>query len=690
MWNDIKIWNNPISKEGFHLNLLLLTIISFLYRTTLPVLQFPFLFLYLALLITVFYKKRIIINYIYDCIKAMWLPLVLLFILIISNFLSSKTYFLLFKDTINIIILFSFIYFAIYVINQKDKFSHFVYKFILFSIIFAVINLFVWTLDLGFLIRGSIDSNFKLIPSFIAFIGISYFYYRDRKTKYKIYSAIILIALSLFILYSGSRRGMFLFVIIQFVLFILWLLSFIKRNHKTEGLFSLVKYYFGFFIAVTLMVSLFFCYTSFETKNRMLEILSSKNTFITKRTISNKIYRYFRILNKDISREELENKLWSKEFDPVHPASGWGKRIHKIKYPLDGKNSQIVPEKAKGYLMDSTCNASSWDNNAYSYSKIFNSEVEENSKLIASVYCFVSEDFDGTWVKLRCEGDCHGNIESWYNLNNKGCWQKLSIDPVCRDGKVGLYLYFSKYGVTNFSSLKGYVIFAYPTYKILDEKDSVIYDASKGHSQLFLNKVFNHKQKEYSLSRASILNFHKKPILLSINNKIADSDPVRSLVKRLVIEDTVYYGYKADIDVEYDPKNPINGRTARWEFAWQIFKKEYNWRQKIFGNGFDYLNWYGYYFLKDKTKSDYPHNPFLSVLLYSGILGLLLYFILMFKVISIYLRYIKEYYILFIFFSITFFFSFFSANTPFSPPIMGFFVLLPFFIDYIHKKDKSS
>ncbi len=124
-----------------------------------------------------------------------------------------------------------------------------------------------------------------------------------------------------------------------------------------------------------------------------------------------------------------------------------------------------------------------------------------------------------------------------------------------------------------------------------------------------------------------------------------------------------------------------------WQFARQIFTKEYNWNQKIFGGGFDFLNWYGYYFHKDKTRSDWPHNPFLSVLLYSGILGLLVYIVLMYKVFYFYIKYIKEYYILFIFFLITFFFSFFSAGNPFDPPMMGFFVILPFFIHSIHKQD---
>jgi hypothetical protein len=49
-----------------------------------------------------------------------------------------------------------------------------------------------------------------------------------------------------------------------------------------------------------------------------------------------------------------------------------------------------------------------------------------------------------------------------------------------------------------------------------------------------------------------------------------------------------------------------------------------------------------------------------------------------------------EYKMLAIFFLITFFFSFFSAGSPFDPPIMGFFVILPFFIHSINKKIKAE
>jgi hypothetical protein len=163
------------------------------------------------------------------------------------------------------------------------------------------------------------------------------------------------------------------------------------------------------------------------------------------------------------------------------------------------------------------------------------------------------------------------------------------------------------------------------------------------------------------------------------------SDPIRNWASKFISEDTTYYPYKANIVLETTSNQLTESRLLRWQFGWQIFTKEYNWSKRIFGGGFSFLNWYGYYFLKDKTLSDWPHNPFLSILLYSGIIGLTIYLFFLYKVSYYYIKYAKEYPLMFIFFLITFFFTFFSGGSPFDPPMMGFFVILPFFIHSIYK-----
>ena len=130
-------------------------------------------------------------------------------------------------------------------------------------------------------------------------------------------------------------------------------------------------------------------------------------------------------------------------------------------------------------------------------------------------------------------------------------------------------------------------------------------------------------------------------------------------------------------------------RTYRWQYAVELWKTEYKWYNKLFGHGFDYYEWFGKKFLNDPIRGDYPHNPFISILLYSGIVGLAFYFWLLYRVFFLYIFYRKEYGVLFICFLITFFFSFFSGSSPFDPPIMGFFVILPFFIHSVHEREKK-
>jgi hypothetical protein len=155
---------------------------------------------------------------------------------------------------------------------------------------------------------------------------------------------------------------------------------------------------------------------------------------------------------------------------PKDPDSGWGgERISTREFPLSGENSGIVPENSIGYKMDSTCDASTWNNNAYSFTNILclfqnDGEKEGNEIFYSSVYCFVSKDFDGTWAHLSAEGGASGKTISEYDLTRKGSWQKLQIEFSSETGIPPVYLYWARYRETSFKNLKGYIIFAYPEY----------------------------------------------------------------------------------------------------------------------------------------------------------------------------------------------------------------------------------
>jgi len=303
-----------------------------------------------------------------------------------------------------------------------------------------------------------------------------------------------------------------------------------------------------------------------------------------------------------------------------------------------------------------------------------------------------------------------------HEIKHKGYWKKIELSVNCSEGYTPVFLFFAKKYVYDFSSLTGYVMFSYPKITIIKKNGYDTINYKLGLNDLNIQKCYENVERTETPDVLPIFNFQN--IIYSENtydNKVINSyqsleakkyselsffsssnfistvkvDIVKDWINKFNNEDTTYFPYRAAITVDTISRF-LDDRLVRWKFAMQLFIKEYTVSQKILGGGFNHLNWYGYLFLKDKTQSDYPHNPFLSILLYSGIFGLILYLLLLFKVFYYYIKYIKTYYLFFIFFLITFFFTFFSGGSPFDPPIMGFFILLPFLIHSIHKSDVKS
>ena len=306
---------------------------------------------------------------------------------------------------------------------------------------------------------------------------------------------------------------------------------------------------------------------------------------------------------------------------------------------------------------------------------------------------------------------------------DSGKWKKLELKVPDIKGNVSIYLGFRKNNVTDFTSLKGFTVFALPQYELVkktnnrssfEDKESnfkidVLETNYFGDS---INLNFNNKSQnnlfevhennfvvtevsqrkvyyvtllpklEENLDFLKIIKYHIDSIFYIQSNK----DPIREWASKFISEDSTYLGYGSHFIVDTISDQFTSARLIRWRFAVQLFTKEYKWNQKLFGGGFKFLNWYGNYFYGDKNKSDYPHNPFLSILLYSGIFGLIIYLSGLFQVFKYYLKFKKDFQILFIFFMVTFFFSFFSGGSPLDPPMMGFFIILPVYIHNVFKK----
>jgi lipopolysaccharide/colanic/teichoic acid biosynthesis glycosyltransferase len=117
----------------------------------------------------------------------------------------------------------------------------------------------------------------------------------------------------------------------------------------------------------------------------------------------------------------------------------------------------------------------------------------------------------------------------------------------------------------------------------------------------------------------------------------------------------------------------------KWKFAWNLFYQQH-WLKQLFGFGFKYLSQFGQHFFNDPARLDYPHNPILSAMLYSGIIGAI--FALLFLIISVHysIIYFKKYPLFSLMLWISLFFVFFSGNSLFSVPIFLFLFSFSFLI----------
>jgi hypothetical protein len=827
------------------INTIVLTILLFLFRTTVPFLKFPFLLFFFGLLLYSLFNYRIhLLSISKEFFRNFYLSIILLLILIVSFLLSNKLYLVIFKDGISAILLMALLFLLTLFIRSRRDINIFIeslIRFIVFITLYISIALLCHFLNIfpndNIFSRNSLlgsttsDYNFALLPLFFGMVGVFYLLNESGSPFKKAILNFLQITYSITILLSGSRRGFIIFCSMVIILLFIQFLSLFRRASALTKIVHISKaYIISLIILLSLVISIHFLVPVQIKRHTLIKFGVTVRSF--KYFSTDLLDRYCSIITNNRFNYFL-NWAWNEKFDPLNPDTGWNSRVSTQVYSLPGENAGIVPKNSIGYKMDKTNDPSKWANNSYSHtdiSKFFQGDtiISNDEFYYASVYCYVSEDFDGAYACISTESKASGKTYRLYDLNKKGVWQKLIICFKKSGSIAPVNLVWSKYGVSDFSTLKGYVIFAYPEYKTIrvDPRDpdtgwgsrlsisefpltgknadivpansigykmdstteaSNFYNNSYSFTDItsifngdttieksrvfhlsvycFVSEDFNGTDVQISAyipgnilqgynsnekgtwqllqadfiaksgippvylfwSKSGVYNFanlkgyvifacpkyeliRKKasgislltttdtyqykagffasymPIVTTLFSIGIEKDPIRKWASKFISEDTTYYGYKHDLFVDTISNKLSGDRVMRWHFALQIFSKEYNWKQKTFGGGFNFLNWYGYYFKKNKLLSDYPHNPFLSVLLYSGIFGLIIYLAFMYRVIYYYVKYFRQYKIISIFFIIAFLFSFFSAGSPFDPPIMGFFSLLPFLIHSVHQR----
>jgi hypothetical protein len=142
---------------------------------------------------------------------------------------------------------------------------------------------------------------------------------------------------------------------------------------------------------------------------------------------------------------------------------------------------------------------------------------------------------------------------------------------------------------------------------------------------------------------------------------------------------------EARLNTLSDPAKSFSGRSGRWTFTLDLLD-ETSAVQLLFGRGFDYLPMYAVEF-HNSTPEDDPHNPILSALLFSGVVGCVPVCLLILLAAIQYLKrtttdlYFASLYAACLFFVIP------SYNSIFSGKFFGVLLLLPWSIPILVRFD---
>jgi hypothetical protein len=188
----------------------------------------------------------------------------------------------------------------------------------------------------------------------------------------------------------------------------------------------------------------------------------------------------------------------------------------------------------------------------------------------------------------------------------------------------------------------------------------------------------NYTFKENQINPACFINSQKANTILDIKDiELTSNDTLKRnpFVDQLNVDDQI----KTKGNNE---NNLTDQRSDRYKFALEIWQTKFNWKQKLFGGGFDYLTWYGMEFYDNSSRNDYPHSPVISSFLYSGIIGGLFYLYFLLLVFYYYWKFRKYHFIFLIIYPIVFFFCMISGNSHFSVPLFIFLSCIPFYSKY--------
>ena len=764
-----KIKNKSYLYEIFtHLTLLSLAL--FLYRMALPYLSWPFVAFFILTLI--FFCYLFLKNFVQGrndiqiYLRASLPFIIIASFFLVNLFLQGPIIKELAIESVNVFIVFGYTCFIIFSIRNGEKklLEKSAIYILIFSILAAVLGLLKFTLsNTGELFIKSYGTSINPDQNFYAlslFMGVSILFFYYKKHKLVVFALLFLQISAVFL--SGSRRGVFILLLIVLLSLIINLISLLKRK-RGNYVFSVRALNISSFIVLFWML-LFVGMLNISGK-RVYQTLKNMNIdpISYKINVEKITKRYSTILGDYYSTSLANLRLPFNALDP----DTWSNYRYTSVSDFDSLFNSNIHKNIKGIEINRNSPAYKWNSEAVFINSIPDTISRSYPCVIASIYCFVSSDFNGDYVKLY-EENSQGLSTSFYNIKKKGSWEKLTISYYNRVNS-SIRIAVGKKEADDLSNLEGKVVFVYPQFEgcfpqpddpvtcwgfsgvTIDDLPHPPDDLPKGTKGLLITnktksdtwggdayaynsinsllqsvedvKFFNasvfcyvsedynggsvrliadgcgYKQSSYNLKkkgkwqrlRLTMECQDRIPgITLSVQKKNAKN--MESMTGEVIFAGPHFYGPDSIVsninrqkeEIKREKQSTLRklktwhklfeGRTDRWQYAFTLFR-DYNFVQKIFGNGFNYVSLYS---KKYNKGFDYPHNPIASALLYSGFVGAIFYILFLIMTVYYYLKYFKTLYWLFYIYILVLFYTFFSGNSHFSVPVFMVFSVIPF------------
>lgn len=698
------------NKPVFRNNLLALLVIAFILRMALPQLRYLYYPLFFLWILDFLLSKpdRAVLKKIIRRLSP--------YLLLLGIFLAAAVYHTPFMrpyiEAVNALELAVILMIIFYYLRNLRQWSLFKKAFGCQLFILAVLTATAGMVRLGLAIAGTdfaveqgeslistaSDYNFFVLALIYGLIlGIVQLFTLDKPGR----TTRVLYILAMLILAAGivlvpSRRGAVIFLAIVTGLLVLRLIALFVRFPSTFGRIRYFDVFLSVCMAGAIGLYIFFFQTSHAFKEDLL-IRTGLYKLDVRKGITNMYCRYGRMIDEGLQFREAYMRLWrheaeenasensrtlvdqsfaagmgefSKTGDPrlkiIFPRRSTGMKCLAIRAgaPDEGVRRNFYVDVGDTVEVSALVRVIHWSRHTG-----IGVADSDNRKMICAKPKKRWEG-DGQWhrLHLRVAYDVFGSLPLWlgggsgYDSTSLSCWSHIQVRNVQQGSSAGRLAGSSP--PDKDISLQSTRLPEYSDAQIAD-----LVPRMRAKSEDKNKEVINGGKEKPEVSDARRLAFLPDFFTDGLLKDFPDS---RDVAFR-----------KEALDRPF-----VDNRAGRWRLAYHIFD-HYSPAAKLFGNGFVWLPLYGEIFYDDPRHYDYPHNPFISTVLYSGLIGGLLFLAYLAGSLILYLKYRRENGLFLILFLVTGIFVSVSGNSHFSVPAFAFLTQLPFLFSYL-EKDNSS